>query len=100
MRLRLSEQHCHSRGPFCIFGMGGKLFPLLDVGGAERLGRHRLADEAGEQEHRQYVGQRLYGLHRDREVAYADPLQPDGDSVEEAEQQAGRHGVPGAGSHR
>ncbi len=34
-------------------------------------------------------------MHRDRETADADPLQPDGDRIEEAEQQAGRHGVPG-----
>ena len=38
--------------------------PLLDVGDADGLGRHRLADEAGEQEDGEQVGQRLDQLHR------------------------------------
>ena len=36
--------------------MGGTLFPLLDVGGAERLGRHRLTGADGVAARRERMG--------------------------------------------
>ena len=73
----------------------------LDVGLARRARRDGAADEAGEQDHRHGVGQRLDGL--DRHLADAGDLgalQADRQRLEEAEQQAGRERRPGPATWR
>src|SRR3546814_19483588 len=53
------------------------------------------ADEAGQQHHRQDIGQRLDELHRDRpDDRPHHALQADRHGIEEAEHQAGQHRRP------
>src|SRR6185295_16023389 len=76
---------------------------LLLVGLADRPGRDRAADEAGQQEHREKIRQSLDELHWDLEATDPYALQADRDGVEQAEHQAsaeGREWPPLAEDHR